>query len=438
MNPVRNYLKLVPLGCFLSMLTTHATSIYTNRDFSAIDLHALRAPDSASDTPETLVRYLIGPAKDDVDKARSIFRWLANNIEYDTDGFFSGHYGDLKPASVLKRRKAVCTGYTDLFAILAKQAGLNVVTVRGYVKDVAHSDGEPFTDTNHDWIAIELNGHWHLIEPTWGAGGVDDTGRFKKQFSPQYFLAQPDDLADTHFAEDSRWRATTHSSLGAFLQRIRPFPSYYQYQLSDPSEMSYRVHIPCSGWRLTLHAPDDVYLTSSLEQGNRNFEQQTFIQRLSGRHHILVSAPQPGEYLLRVFAKRKSEPGHVFAQALRYRLIFEQGSSFQFPVHFVTLREHAGTLLAPLRSTLKLGSTVLFAVGLPEAKSVMVSNGSNPWTELKQEAFGVYEGPVEIKGSTVVLAKFDEHSNDYLNLVSYAVVSDPNPVGFMTCQPGME
>lgn len=415
-----------------------AASPFADRDFSQIDQYVLAAPTPTMESPETLAHYLSQGARDDVDRARAIFRWLAENIEYDTDGFFSGHYGDLKPASVLKRRKTVCSGYTNLFTALAKLMGLNVTTIRGYAKDVAHSDGEPFEDANHDWIGIQLGDHWYLIEPTWGAGGLDDAGRFRRQFSPQYFLIEPADLADTHFAQEPRWRAPGQTTLAEFVKRIRPFAAYYQYQLGNISALDYRIQVDCSGWRVTLTTPEDVYLTTSLEQGDQHFEQQTFIQRLGGRHHILVNAPQAGEYLLRIFAKRKHEAGHQFTQALRYRLVFAQGSPFLFPVHFVTLREHAGTLISPLRSDLTLHDTVDFAIGLPTAREVSVATGNSPWVKLTRRAHGVYEGKAKISGTTLLLAKFNDSDDQYYNLASFTATSQVQPTGFTTCQPGQE
>ncbi|HPS92175.1 MAG TPA: hypothetical protein PKV33_08465, partial [Methanothrix sp.] len=52
-----------------------------NYSYEKIDLHALNAPTSAEATIGSLATYLIEPAKNDREKARAIFRWIAENID---------------------------------------------------------------------------------------------------------------------------------------------------------------------------------------------------------------------------------------------------------------------------------------------------------------------------------------------------------------------
>lgn len=149
-----------------------------------------------------LAAYLTRDAHTDTDKARAIFRWLADNIAYDEDAIGVGEA--VRPESVLAARKAVCDGYAGAFALLGRLAGLRVEVVRGWAKGYGWMPGTHFHRPNHAWNAVLLDGQWRLVDATWGAGYVRD-GRFVKQLDDFYFLPPAEALAFTHLPEDPIW-----------------------------------------------------------------------------------------------------------------------------------------------------------------------------------------------------------------------------------------
>lgn len=173
--------------------------------FETIDAHALAAPSSLKSSVAELAAYLVEPAKSDVEKVRSIFRWMADNIAYDTRAFFSGSYGSLDSASVLRSGKSVCSGYSNLFKALCEEAGIEVVSISGYSKGYGYRQGATFNNTNHEWNAVKLNGAWYLLDSTWGAGSVN--GRvFKKKLKEFWFLTDPEKFIYTHLPVNDSWQ----------------------------------------------------------------------------------------------------------------------------------------------------------------------------------------------------------------------------------------
>jgi hypothetical protein len=170
----------------------------TPSSFAAIDRHALKAPREAEESVESLAEYLAEPAKNDKEKARAVYRWVTDRIAYDTDAFFAGEYPDPDPENVLKKRKAICGGYARLFRALCVQAGIKAVVVEGKVKGQGYVEGDPTTAERHGWNAIKLGDEWHLVDATWGAGGLRDK-KFVKAFRDFYFLPPPEALVFTHF-----------------------------------------------------------------------------------------------------------------------------------------------------------------------------------------------------------------------------------------------
>lgn len=172
-------------------------------DYSAIDKHALAAPVEEEKTPARLGAYLASQARNDREKARAIFRWITDRISYDAESFFNNSFTQESnfPETVLKTRKGVCAGYACLFQELARFGGLpQVITINGYAKGVSYKPGEELKP-NHAWNAIRLDGHWRMIESTWGAGSLSDKA-FKKGFDDYYFLTAPEDFIFRHFPEN--------------------------------------------------------------------------------------------------------------------------------------------------------------------------------------------------------------------------------------------
>jgi hypothetical protein len=107
--------------------------------------------------------------------------------------------------NTLKTRKGLCDGYSSLFYELAKSAGLDVRRIRGYSKGHYYYPGRKFDDVNHEWVAVKIDGDWRLVDPTWGAGVIED-GRFVKKFDGTYFLTPPAYFLFDHLPSDPNWQ----------------------------------------------------------------------------------------------------------------------------------------------------------------------------------------------------------------------------------------
>jgi hypothetical protein len=172
---------------------TYAASIHVNRKSSI----------------EDLVTTLVKPAKNDIEKARIIFTWIAINISYDDNGFNTGKYNDCTAETVFSTRKAVCQGYSALFVRMGKLAGLDIVMVEGYGKGIGYRNGNTFPQANHAWNAINIDGRWRLFDVTWASGyGKGVNGRLVtvKRFNDFWFDVDPDAFIFSHLPEDSKWQ----------------------------------------------------------------------------------------------------------------------------------------------------------------------------------------------------------------------------------------
>lgn len=202
---------------FLSFITTYSQN--WSGDIHEIDRKVRFIPGITTDS---LANELSALGNSDFEKVRAIFRWITENIEYNTKIFnrnkkkpFGNIYEDaddssttLKPlnervaAKVLKRKIAVCDGYTRLFKTLCDHAGIRSEIITGYAR--TNRSGSRF-GVNHTWNAVYLDSSWHLLDVTWASGFISYSDEFIRRYDDYYFLTPPQLFIRDHYPEDLKW-----------------------------------------------------------------------------------------------------------------------------------------------------------------------------------------------------------------------------------------
>jgi transglutaminase/protease-like cytokinesis protein 3 len=161
----------------------------------------------------------------DKEKARAIYRWVAQNVKYDVSAYYSKQkvisysYSTLEEKErkerelekdlanqTLKKKKAVCEGYSTLFKILCDLTGLECVIVRGYSKTMERDIGKTPKISDHAWNAVKINNKWELVDVTWGAGNVNYAKKaFVADYTDVYFMCLPERFYLKHYPEDKKW-----------------------------------------------------------------------------------------------------------------------------------------------------------------------------------------------------------------------------------------
>lgn len=172
---------------------------------------------------EGITNQLIKGAETDVEKFRSIFRWITLNIEYDYDLYLKSEKKELKlkyereklakyrvklmtklNRRLINKKLGICYGYSLLLENMCSYAGLNCALIEGYARQ--GSDKIGYGKVNHAWNAVELSDKWYLTDPTWASGKVmRPAGKFVKDFEPDYFLSDPFYFGTQHYPKDKSW-----------------------------------------------------------------------------------------------------------------------------------------------------------------------------------------------------------------------------------------
>lgn len=164
----------------------------------------------------------------DIEKARSIFTWITENVAYDYK--FINKKKRIKPPKykkgcdrtkvyneweddllmkVIHRKKAICDGYARLFRRLCGYAGIQCSIVTGYTKQMPKQVGK-MGRQDHAWNVIKADGNYYFLDVTWASGYCvrNKKGKLKKfikEYHPFYWLTPADKFHRNHFPREEEW-----------------------------------------------------------------------------------------------------------------------------------------------------------------------------------------------------------------------------------------
>ncbi|KAL3887036.1 hypothetical protein ACJMK2_027047 [Sinanodonta woodiana] len=284
--------------------------------FKRIDEHALKAPASLRKSVSELANYLVKPAKTNLEKVRAFYRWITENIRYDTDEFFHGKISSCEPSYVLKTGKSVCQGYADLFTAFCREVNIPAKTISGHSKGFGYNAEmviNPNTTTNHAWNVVLLNGDWRFVECTWGAGHLKGQ-QFQKQFTELYFLTDPKDFINKHFpcmskneADDSKWQLLEKPvSLNEFSTRVKLDNTALELGVIPVSHTSGVIDIKSKDTIVIKDGQGDIeswMMNFALSDGTDMGNYAMSYMKNPTTLNIVVRPPRAAKYVLKIFAK---------------------------------------------------------------------------------------------------------------------------------------
>lgn len=173
-----------------------------------LDLQAIVTPKSAQKSLDDLATYLSKFAKTDAEKARILFRWMADRIEFDDDMFQKALDGDKspetfaknEPEAVLKSQRCICRGFARMFEEVGKQMGLEVAFISGHLR----THQFPKRPIAHAWNAVKIGNQWRIVDCTLARTRTQLGSQ--KQINNYYFFAAPEKIIFSHFPEESKWQ----------------------------------------------------------------------------------------------------------------------------------------------------------------------------------------------------------------------------------------
>lgn len=398
---------------------------------SGVDQRSLSTPARYEKNLAELAGYLCPPQYSDEQKARAIFRWVADRIVYDVDGLRQDKLPSQKPEDVLRSRRAVCEGYARLYQALGERAGLQVTFISGRS---SFNDALPFklpsNVAGHGWNAVMVKGRWRLLDVTWAAGAVDAQARFQKSYNDFWFLTAPEQFVFTHFPKDSRWQMLSDPW---DRQRFDSSPQYsgefFRLGLKPPTELREPVSVrPDSVF--SFRAPEDVVGISNLKDSRGQLlENRSFCQSPRGVLEVRLRCPQAGNYRLALFGRQREaawqgnlKSPQSYKGLVELQVRAQSGFNKPFPRTFGSFQRGGAELLMPFDGRLRSKSRQRFRLRVPGAQEVAFFGGKDYLGKLAQKG-SLYEGTVLCPARGVplqVCAKYPQEDR-YWGLVEYEI-----------------
>ena len=153
------------------------------------------------------------------DTIKSVYDYVTNTIKYDVaklkvieerkkpsqkaNQVSVEEHEQQRLEKIIKTKKGVCEDYSLLFHSIVTELGYSSHIVVGVSKD---SKGNVRNRTGHAWNVVKTNNTWKLYDTTWGAGFVNDKGKFVRKINTAWFEVDAKTMSETHLPFDPIWQ----------------------------------------------------------------------------------------------------------------------------------------------------------------------------------------------------------------------------------------
>lgn len=380
--------------------------------------------DDPSKHLEPLVRFLVAGGRDGFHNVKILHDWIADNIAYDVEAYFSDDEIQSSGPNTLKQRRGVCYGYGSLMEEMCDLAGIPCRTISGYgrgysfaTKRRADTDEE-----NHAWNAVYVDGGWHLVDVTWDAGHVDGRS-YKKEYCTTYLFMEPGNFVYTHLPQEPRWQLLA-APLSAEQFKELPYLRgvFFDHGLRLGTKLSRVTRAGESVQFLIRFSREADMMAKLLAADDQELTRRTLVQREDRSCRVFVTFPDASRYRLKLYCRPL---GDTESMDLVAELDFESNSGITrtFPETYGWFGRMRGYLFSPLYTPLATNKPLLFKVRLHDAHEVSLAVGDEPWLDLlpSVEEKNVYQVNATIPdGARVRLnAKTSPNDDSYSTLIEF-------------------
>ncbi|MPQ45816.1 hypothetical protein GCQ56_02240 [Marinifilum sp. N1E240] len=177
--------------------------------YRLIDRHVRKTPDKVSDNLIDLHQYLISGANSKEEQLRAFYMWIITNVHYKDEVellydpnvlFYIGSNNCVSPVCVLKKRKAVCEGFSKLFQFFCIQSGFECYSIGGYISKTGN-----FQDrATHSWNVVKINNEWRFFDLSWSNAVLHHSGI--KSRTNKFYMVHPEKFILTHLPLTQMWQ----------------------------------------------------------------------------------------------------------------------------------------------------------------------------------------------------------------------------------------
>ncbi|CAH1101624.1 unnamed protein product [Psylliodes chrysocephalus] len=317
-------------------------------EFANVDQIAISVAQEDQKSFTDLVRQLVGRCGSDVEKARTIFRWITvKNLN--TMSFDDNLRGDT-PMGLLRGIKNGTESYHVLFKRLCSYAGLHCVVIKGYSKSAGYQPGVRFEDNRfrNSWNAVYVAGAWRFVQCNWGArhlvnakeapkaGNKTKSDSLRYEYDDHYFLTDPKEFIYEFFPLQSDWQLLKSPiTLQEFeeLPFVRSLFFRYGLYFSDPNTKAVMFTDSTGAATVRIAMPSHMQATLIFHYNLKFYDSEgDSFEGVSLKRFVMqsvvgnmvafrVHAPCSGAFLLDIFANAVTPKEYLTGEPMKFKSV---------------------------------------------------------------------------------------------------------------------
>ncbi|MDR2078956.1 MAG: hypothetical protein LBP74_04450 [Treponema sp.] len=261
--------------------------------------------------PEEFIRqlaaYILANSANKFDRVKKAHDWVALNIQYNAESYWSNTIPGQDYLDVLKTGMAVCAGYANVFKAVCDEMGIKTEIVSGYGRGVSFSVfGDEPVRTNHDWNMVEIEGSWYLLDCTWDSGYMNGRKNVRK-YTTNYLFLKPEQMIYTHYPENPEVQLLNEPvSVEEFIRLPAYRPLFFNSIVNIKPDFE-KINVVEDKIDMEFTVKDNVYLLFQVLDGEGIKETGNTgpVYREGNTYKVLFSFPVPGNYIIRCFSSRQ-------------------------------------------------------------------------------------------------------------------------------------
>lgn len=170
-------------------------------------------------------------------KAHALYCWLTS---LDLSRPPKGKHKSTAPATKVKALMDKKLTYAQFYQELCRAAGIKCEKVEGFVKSQDYLPGNTVQSPKfqHTWCAVQLDGHYRLVDPQYGAKR-DKDNTHERFYMDHYFMTSPDNFLLSHYPKEKRWLLMNQTySIEGFEEMVKTWPAMFHFNIRPLSMKS--------------------------------------------------------------------------------------------------------------------------------------------------------------------------------------------------------
>ncbi len=359
-----------------------------------------------------LAKALTQSDSTDEDKIYSICQWISDNIKYDYRAVKKDKLSNFDPSTILKKKKAVCAGYSNLFDQMCAAIDIDCYVVSGHVKENGKLIDESLG--SHAWNVVKLDGYWYTVDVTWASGHIRSgfhLRKYQKDFDQKWLMMEPKYYLQSHLPEDPMWQLIDQ-------------PINFKMFKQDPNKLMARLGKTGSYFNFR----DSIVVFQQLEELNQVYLTAVRTYQFNRKNTFSKATL---EYMLALKQNVKIYEEH-YDPSSKIELIEQAIWHYEESLKYLNktksnrrvVKDHIDDLKLLINDSLISSKKRIAAITYSEIKDSVVAKGLGTTTRYMQEVQDWLGQAINLSISKNQTSKLELLLAEYLNHVGASLVKD--------------